>query len=100
MFLHVIAWRAHKSWHNYLSHSLPNALSVMPQAILPEGPSTYSVEDMDAAGKLAEKVVANYGMTDLGILAYAPPPGRKEFGKRSFEVRGVLILSLGFMRVG
>lgn len=72
----------------------------MPQAILPEGPSTYSVEDMDAAGKLAEKVVANYGMTDLGILAYAPPPGRKEFGKRSFEVRGVLILSLGFMRVG
>ena len=63
----------------------------MVQALLPEGPSTYSVEDMDAAGKLAEKVVANYGMTDLGILAYAPPPGRKEFGKRSFEVGRVLV---------
>ncbi|KAK9845482.1 hypothetical protein WJX81_007602 [Elliptochloris bilobata] len=56
------------------------------QALLPEGPSTYSVKDMEAAGKLAEKVVANYGMTDLGIFAYAPPPAAKEFGQRSFEV--------------
>ena len=70
------------------AHECASADARLLQVMLPEGPSTYSVGDMEAAGKLAEKVVANYGMTDLGILAYAPPPGRKEFGKQSFEARG------------
>ena len=54
--------------------------------MLPEGPCTYSIKDMLAAGKLAQKVVANYGMTDLGITMWAPRDGPIEFGKRSFEV--------------
>ena len=54
--------------------------------MLPEGPCTYSIKDMLAAGKLAQKVVANYGMTDLGITMWAPRDGPVEFGKRSFEV--------------
>jgi hypothetical protein len=56
------------------------------QVMLPEGPGTYSIRDLAAAGKLAQKVVANYGMTDLGITMYAPR-GHAEYNMRSFEAR-------------
>ena len=38
------------------------------------------------AGKLAQKVVSNYGMSDLGITVHAPPAGGAGFQRKSYEV--------------
>jgi len=38
------------------------------------------------AGRLAQKVVSNYGMSDLGITVHAPPAGGAGFQRKSYEV--------------
>ncbi len=49
-------------------------------------PSTYGVTDLSDATRLATRLVANYGLSDLGITTYAPVPRRMGFMQRSFEV--------------
>ena len=39
------------------------------------------------AARLAQKVVTNYGMSDLGITVHAPPAGGSGFMRKSFEAR-------------
>ena len=49
-------------------------------------PDWYCACWQDAA-RLAQKVVSNYGMSDLGITVHAPPAGGMGFMRKSFEVR-------------
>lgn len=53
----------------------------------PEGPSTYSVADLRDAVRLAQKIVASYGMTDAGITMYAPKHRPIGYMERAFEAR-------------
>lgn len=39
------------------------------------------------AARLAQKLVSNYGMSELGITVHAPPAGGVGFMRKSFEVR-------------
>ena len=50
-------------------------------------PSTYGVNDVRDASRLALRLVANYGLEpNVGITTYAPPTGRLGFMQKSFEV--------------
>ena len=50
-------------------------------------PSTYGVNDIRDASRLALRLVANYGLDPgVGISPYAPPSGRLGFMQKSFEV--------------
>jgi len=49
-------------------------------------PSTYGVKSLGLAFRLAEKIVANYGLTDLGITSYAPVIENSLALKRCFEI--------------
>ncbi len=57
------------------------------EVLLEEGPSTYSVSDLRDGVRLAQKIVASYGMTEAGITMYAPKQRPIGFMKRAFEVR-------------
>ena len=46
----------------------------------------HCMHSQDAA-RLAQKVVSNYGMSDLGITVHAPPAGGSGFMRKSFEAR-------------
>lgn len=47
-------------------------------------PNTHG--NLQDAAKLAQKVVANYGLSEAGITVYAPPGDPPGFGRKSFEV--------------
>ena len=40
--------------------------------MIPEGPSSYGSQALTDASGLAMKMVANYGMTEMGITTFAP----------------------------
>jgi hypothetical protein len=56
------------------------------QVLLDEGPTTYAITDMKDAAWLAQKIVTDYGMTDLGITTYAFKHRNIALKMRSFEV--------------
>lgn len=41
--------------------------------LIPEGPTSYGISALIEASGLATKMVANYGLTELGITTFAPP---------------------------
>jgi cell division protease FtsH len=52
-------------------------------------PTTLSSKnDLQVAMRLAMRIVANYGMSELGLMPYAPPPTQVKRGKqgRNFEI--------------
>lgn len=56
------------------------------QVVLPGGPTTYGRASLAEAMTLAQKVVASYGLTEVGITMYASP-GVASAGVRSnYEV--------------
>ena len=48
--------------------------------------STYSVKDLGPALRLAEKIVTNYGLSELGLTSYAPLMPNAVATERYFEV--------------
>lgn len=48
-------------------------------------PTTYGAKDLGPAFRLAEKVVANYALTEIGLTSYAPVALSNE-NRRTFEV--------------
>ncbi|KAK9817111.1 hypothetical protein WJX72_009705 [[Myrmecia] bisecta] len=48
--------------------------------------TTYSISDLRDGARLAQKIVANYGLSDEGITIYAPPTATLGFMRKSFEV--------------
>ena len=53
---------------------------------LPEGPSSYSEEALVQATALANKMVASYGLSPLGITIYAPATESSKQPGRQYEV--------------
>lgn len=49
-------------------------------------PTTYSAKDLGPAFRLTQKMVAHYGLSDIGITSYAPIVANTDAVKHSFEV--------------
>lgn len=46
---------------------------------------------MQDAGSLAMKIVANYGLSDIGITTYAGPTASLGYMQKSFEARALAL---------
>ncbi len=56
------------------------------QVALPEGPTSYSELALVDATALANKMVASYGLSALGITIYAPATQSSKQSGRQYEV--------------
>lgn len=56
------------------------------QVAISEGPTSYGAEDLEQATALADKLVANYGLSPLGITIYAPASQSRNKSGRQYEV--------------